>query len=113
MLVYTGNTVHVLPGERGMWNVVDLERRGFSFPTKAAALDHAKHIADANQPSQVVLFDAFGNMQPIAHYRLPAYRLPPQTRNETGTSVFEATVKALVIGGLAAAPAFGLAKLIS
>jgi hypothetical protein len=101
-VIYTGRTVHVVPGEQGMWNVADLHRRGWSFHTKSAALDYAKQIAVANQPSQVVLFDAFGRMEPIAHYQLPTYE-PPQTQNQSGTSVFEAAVKALVFGGFAAA----------
>jgi hypothetical protein len=74
-------------------------------------LDYAKQIADANHPSQVVLFDAFGNMQPIAHYQLPTYPLP-LARDENGGSVFEATVKALVIGGLAAAGVAVLGDLV-
>ena len=102
MLIYTGRTVHVVPGEQGAWNVVDLQRRGWSFPTKAAALDCARHIAASNQPSQVVLFDAFGRVEPIAHYQLPTYQLP-QVQNQSGASLFEATVKALLIGGFAAA----------
>lgn len=102
MLVYTGRTVHVVPGENGLWNVIDLQRRGWSFPTKAAALEYARQVAAANQPSQVVLFDAFGNVQPIAHYQLPDYQLP-QGQNQGGASLFEAAVKALLIGGFAAA----------
>jgi hypothetical protein len=102
VLIYKGRTVHVVPGEQGTWNVVDLHRCGWSFHTKAAALDYAKQIATANQPSQVVLFDAFGRMEPIAHYQLPTYQ-PPQAQNQSGTSVFEAAVKALVFGGFAAA----------
>lgn len=102
MLIYTGRTVHVVPGEHGTWNVVDLQRQGWSFTTRGEALDYAKQIAAANQPSQVVLFDAFGRMEPIAHYQLPTYQ-PPQAQNQSGASVFEAAVKALVFGGFAAA----------
>ena len=102
MLIYTGRTVHVVPGEGGAWNVVDLQRHGWSFPTKAAALEYAKHVAVANQPSQVVVFDAFGRMEPIAHYQLPTYPAP-QAQSPGGASMFEATVKALLIGGFAAA----------
>lgn len=91
-----------MPGEHGEWNVVDLQRRGWRFPTKGAALDYARGVAAANQPSQVVLFDAFGRMEPIAHYQLPTYQLP-QLQNQSGASVFEATMKALLIGGFAAA----------
>ena len=94
--------MHVVPGEQGAWNVVDLQRRGWSFPTRAAALAYAKHVAAANQPSQVVLFDAFGRMEPIAHYQLPTYPLP-QVQSQSVASLFEATVKALLIGGFAAA----------
>ena len=72
------------------------------FSTKAAALEYAKHVAVANQPSQVVVFDAFGRMKPIAHYELPTYPAP-QAQSPGGASMFEATVKALLIGGFAAA----------
>jgi len=106
VLIYTGRTTHVVPGEQGAWNVVDLQRRGWSFPTRAAALDWAKHIAAANQPSQVVLIDAFGRVEPIAHYQLPTYQLP-QVQNQSGASLFEATVKALLIGGFADAGSRG------
>ncbi len=94
--------MHVVPGEQGRWNVVDLQRHGWNFPSRAAALDYAKQIAAANQPSQVVLFDAFGRMEPIAHYQLPTYQ-PAHTQNQSGPSVFEAAVKALLFGGFAAA----------
>jgi Uncharacterized protein conserved in bacteria (DUF2188) len=102
VLIYTGRTVHVVPGENGLWNVIDLHRRGWPFPTKAGALEYARQVAAADQPSQVVLFDAFGNVQPIVHYQLPNYQLP-QVQTQGGTSVFEAAVKALLIGGFAAA----------
>jgi hypothetical protein len=94
--------VHVVPGEHGTWNVVDFGRRGFSFPTKSAALDFAKNIAVANQPSQVVLFDAFGRVEPVAHYQLPVYQVSHHGSAQNGGSLFEATMKALLIGGFAA-----------
>ena len=102
MLIYTGRTVHIVPGEHGAWNVVDLQRHGRVFPTKAAALDYGKRLAAANPPSQVVLFDAFGRTETVAHYQLPQYRIPP-VNDRNGGSLFEATVKALVIGGLVTA----------
>lgn len=102
MLVYTGRTVHVVPGENGRWNVIDLQRQCCIFRTRAEALEYARQVAAANQPSQVVIFDAFGNMQPVAHYQLPEYQLP-NTQNEGGNSVFETAVKALLIGGFVAA----------
>jgi hypothetical protein len=95
--------VHVVPGEHGTWNVIDLDRRGFSFPTKSAALDFAKNIAVGNQPSQVVLFDAFGRVEPVAHYQLPVYQLPHHGSSQNSASLFEATMKVLLIGGFAAA----------
>lgn len=102
MLIYTGRTVHVIPGDQGTWNVVDLQRRARRFSSKAAALEYAKHIAVTNQPGQVVLFDAFGRMEPVAHFQLPQYQLPQATDRDR-SSMFEATAKALLIGGLAAA----------
>jgi hypothetical protein len=93
----------VVPGEHRTWNVVDLHRRGFSFPTKLAALEFAKNIAVANQPSQVVLFDAFGRVEPVAHYQLPVYQLPHHGSPQNGASLFEATMKALLIGEFVAA----------
>lgn len=93
----------MVPGEHGTWNVVDLDRRGFSFPTKSAALEFAKNTAVANQPSQVVLFDAFGRVEPVAHYHLPVYQVPHHGSAQNGPSLFEATMKALLIGGFAAA----------
>jgi hypothetical protein len=111
VVISTGRTVHVVPGERGTWNVVDFDRHGSSFPTKAAALNRAKSIAAANQPSQVVLFDAFGHMEPIAHYQLPVYPLP-EFSGQNGASLFEATMKALLIGGFAAAGIAVLGELV-
>ena len=102
MIIYTGHTVHIVPGERGAWTVVDLQRRGWSFPSKADALDYAKQLAEANAPCQVVMFDAFGRMETVAHYQLPQYQVP-QANDEGSSSLFEATVKALVIGGLVTA----------
>ena len=94
--------MHVVPAENGLWNVIDLQRRCCTFRTKAEALGYATQVAVANQPSQVVLFDALGNMEPIAHYQLPNYQLP-QAQNQSNSSLFEAAVKALLIGGFAAA----------
>jgi len=37
------------------------------MPSKSAAVEHAKSVAAANQPSQVVLLDEFGRLIPIAH----------------------------------------------
>lgn len=102
MLIYTGRTVHVVPGEQGTWLVIDLQRRASSFPSKAAAVEYAKNVAVTNQPSQVVLFDSLGRVEPVAHYQLPEYRLPGLSK-QNQPSNFEATVKALLIGGLAAA----------
>jgi hypothetical protein len=110
VLIYTGRTVHVIPGEEGTWNVVDLQRRASSFRSKAAAVEHAKHIAATNQPSQVVLFDAFGRVEPIAHFQLPEYQLPQADQDPP--SIFEATAKALLIGGLAAAGVAVLGDLV-
>ena len=44
VIVSTGRTVHVVPGEHGTWNVVDFGRRGVSFPTKSAAVDFRRRI---------------------------------------------------------------------
>ena len=98
----TGSTVHVVPVEGGNWGVVDPQRRLFTAPSKAAAVEHAKSVAAANQPSQVVLLDEFGRLIPIAHYQLPRYPTPHFGNGGEG-SVFEAAVKALLIGGLLAA----------
>ena len=98
----TGSTVHVVPVEGGSWGVVDPRRHLFTMPSKAAAVEYAKSVAAANQPSQVVLLDEFGRLIPIAHYQLPQYPAP-QFDNQGEGSVFEAAVKALLIGGLMAA----------
>jgi hypothetical protein len=91
VLIYTGSTVHIVPGELGR-----------AFPTKAAALDFGKRLAAANPPSQVVLFDAFGRTETVAHYQLPQYRMPEES-DQSSASLFEAVVKALVVGGMVAA----------
>jgi hypothetical protein len=100
--VLVGNTVHVVPVEGGLWQVVDPWRRVFTYPSKTSAIEQAKAVAAASQPSQVVLFDELGRLVPIAHYQLPEYP-PPQLENQTHGSLFEAAVKAFVIGGLVAA----------
>jgi hypothetical protein len=100
--VLVGSTVHVVPVEGGLWQVVDPRHHVFTFPSKAAAVERAKAVAADSQPSQVVLFDELGRLVPIAHYQLPQYR-PPQFENQQSGSLFEAAVKALVIGGLVAA----------
>jgi len=98
----TGSTVHVVPVEGGYWGVVDPQRHFLTLPSKTAAVVHAKSLAAANQPSQVVLLDEFGRLIPIAHYQLPQYPAPRFGNGGEG-SVFEAAVKALLIGGLLAA----------
>jgi hypothetical protein len=100
--ILNGRTVHVVPVEGGLWQVVDPLRQGLAFRSKAAAVEQAKTVAAANQPSQVVLFDELGRLVPIAHYQLPRYG-PPQSGDHPRGSLFEAAVKALVIGGLCAA----------
>jgi hypothetical protein len=69
------------------------------MPSKAAAIERAKLMAAARQPSQVVLLDEFGRLIPIAHYHLPQYP-PPESGNHGEVSVFEAAAKSLLIGGL-------------
>ena len=103
VLVYSGSTVHVVPTELGSWAVVDLQRHWRSFPSKAAALVEAKRTAAAHQPSQVVLFTATGHTETVAHYQLPQYRIPDATAQGDNGSLFESTVKALVIGGIVTA----------
>ena len=98
----TGSTVHVVPVEGGSWGVVDARRHLFTMPSKAAAVEHAKSVAAASQPSQVVLLDERGRLIPIAHYQLPRYPAPQFGTRGDG-SVFEAAVKALLIGGLISA----------
>ena len=99
MLVHT---VHVVPTENGGWTVVDLQFPGWFFRSKGAALERAKSIALANQPSQVVLFSATGATETLAHYQLPRYQIPQPISEGDNVSLFDA-VKALVIGGIAAA----------
>jgi hypothetical protein len=65
-------------------------------------LDHAKRLAAANEPCQVVMFDAFGRTQTVARHHLPQYQIP-QANDQGGSSLFDATVKALVISGLVTA----------
>lgn len=96
----TGSTVRVVPVEGGYWGVS--QRHLFKVPSKEAAVEHVKSVAAANQPSQLVLLDEFGRLIPIAHYQLPRYPTP-QFGNGGEGSVFEAAVKALLIGGLVAA----------
>ena len=103
--------MHIVPGEHGAWNVVDLQRHGSVFPTKAAALDYGKRLAAAHPPSQVVLFDVFGRTETVAHYQLPQYQIR-QASDQNGSSLFEATVKALVIGGLVTAGIGVLSELV-
>jgi hypothetical protein len=82
-------------------NVVDFQRRGRAFPTKAAALDFGKRLAAANPPSQVVLFDAFGRTETVAHYQLPQYRIPEKSdRNGVGTIEIGAKARTSATGGL-------------
>ncbi|HYL76463.1 MAG TPA: DUF2188 domain-containing protein [Bryobacteraceae bacterium] len=97
----TGNTFHVVPIEGGQWQVVDPRQRRdvFIFRAKSGAIAHAKSVAAARPPSQVVLFDKLGKLKPIAHYQLPQYRF----ENRSGSSLFEAAVKSFVIAGLMAA----------
>jgi Uncharacterized protein conserved in bacteria (DUF2188) len=112
VLVYTGHTVHVVPAENGGWTVVDLQRRGHGFQSNAAAVEHAKRIAIANQPSQVVLFTPTGRTETIAHYQLPEYQHPQPAGQGDNSSLFDATVKALVLGGLVTAGVAVLSDLV-
>ena len=111
MLTNAGRTVHIVPGEGGAWNVVDLRRHGSSFPSQDQALRYARRVAAENQPSQVVMFDALGRVQPVAHYQLPSYDLLP-TQNRGESSVFEATLKSSLIAGFAAAGIAVLGELV-
>jgi len=103
VLVSTGHTVHVVPTENGGWTVVDLQRQGWFFRSKTAALEYAKNIASANQPCQVVLFSATGTTETIAHYQLPRYQDPQPASEGDNASLFDTAVKAMVIGGMVAA----------
>ena len=109
--VLIGSTVHVVPVEGGLWQVVDPRRHVFTFPSRAAAVEQAKAVAAASQPSQVVLFDELGRLVPIAHYQLPQYPAP-HFENQAPGSLFEAAAKALVIGGLIAAGVAVLGDLV-
>jgi len=100
--IYPGWAVHVVPGEEVRWIVVDFRRRGQGFPSKAAAVEHAKRLAASHPPSQVVLFDAFGRTKTVAHYQLPQYRKDREA--ETGNrALFAAAVKSVLIDDLVAA----------
>jgi hypothetical protein len=79
--------------------------------SKAAAVEQAKLVAAARQPSQVVLFDKLGRLVPIARYQLPEYR-PPQVDDQTHGALIEAAVKSFVIGGLVAAGVAVLGDLV-
>jgi hypothetical protein len=103
VLVYSGSTVHVVPTEQGGWAVVDLQRHWRNFPSKASALEYAKRVAAANQPSQVVLFTATGCTETVARYQLPQYQIPEATAQGDNGSLFDTAVKALVVGGLVTA----------
>jgi hypothetical protein len=99
--VLTGTTVHVVPVEGGLWQVVDKLRHIFTCRSKTAALKQAKSIAAANPPSQVVLLDELARLVPVAHYQLPQYR--PLSGDEGNRPRFEAAVKALLISDLLSA----------
>ena len=96
----TGSTVHVVPVEGGVLGSCRPAAPCVHRPFQSGG-GRAREIA-ANQPSQVVLLDEFGRLIPIAHYQLPRYPTP-QFGNGGEGSVFEAAVKALLIGGLLAA----------
>jgi hypothetical protein len=112
VLVYTGRTVHVVPAADGGWAVVDLQRRAWPFRSKADALNYARRVASAHQPSQVVLFTARGGMETVAHYRLPEYHGVHATAPGDNAPLFEAAVKALVVGGIVAAGVAVLGDLV-
>lgn len=112
MLVYTGRTVHVVPAADGGWAVVDLQRRAWPFRSKSDALDYARRVASAHQPSQVVLFTARGGMETVAHYQLPEYHGAHATAPGDNAPLFDAAVKALVIGGIVAAGVAVLGDLV-
>lgn len=107
--VLEGRTVHIVPGERGTWHVSDLQGNVFDYPSKTAAIEHAKRIAMAGQPAQVVLVNQFGHLEPVARFQLPDY---PRPEHGVGGSVFEAAIKSLIIGGFIAAGAAVLGDLI-
>ena len=76
---------------------MDLRRHVTAFDSREAAVEHAKAVALDNQPSQVVLIDELGRLEPIARYRLPQYQPP------TEGSLFEAAAKAVLLRELSAA----------
>lgn len=88
-----GNTVHVVPGEGGSWLAVRFRSRASAFPTRKAAINYAKRIAAAHQPSHVVLFDEQGRTVPIAEYQLPRYTLS----EDEDRSVFGLAVTSMVL----------------
>ena len=98
MLILSGHTVHVLPGENRSWLVFDLKRRTSKFPSQAAAVEHAKRFAEAHPPSQVVLFDTRGRTSTLARYRLPPYESARTDPLEN--PLFGAALSALLIEGL-------------
>jgi hypothetical protein len=108
--VLVGATIHVVPGQEGVWHVVDPRKRSFSFPNQRAALEYAKQLAAQHPPSQVVLFNTSGQMIPVARFELPDYKVLPEQGN--GTTLIEAAIKALVIGGLVAAGVSVLSELV-
>jgi hypothetical protein len=109
--VLVGRTVHIVPAEGGQWHVADLQGNVSTFSSRTAAVEQAKRIAAASQPSQVVLLDTVGDLVPVARYQLPQYPLP-HFEEDGGISPFEAAVKALVIGGFIAAGAKVLGDLV-
>jgi hypothetical protein len=93
--------------------VVDLQRHASHYRSKSEAVDYAKRVAFAHQPSQVVLFTATGNMETVAHYQLPEYHGAPSTAPGDQAPLFDAAVKALVISGLVTAGVAVLGDLIN
>ena len=102
----------MVPIEGGGWQVVDPRRNSQIFSSRKAAVESAKAVASANQPSQVVLFDPLGRIVPIAQYQLPRYS---GSRHDAGDSPspFEAAVKAMVIGELVDAGVPVLSELVT
>ncbi|MBZ5610670.1 MAG: hypothetical protein LAP38_20600 [Acidobacteriia bacterium] len=90
----------------------DLKGNVATFPSRATALEQARRLAAAGKPAQVVLIDEYGQIVPIARYRLPDYP-SPQLGRDNGGSVFEAAVKSLVIGGFLAAGVAVLGDLVA
>jgi len=106
VLAYIGRTVHIVPTEHGVDAAVG------TFHRKAAVFAYAKCNAAGNQPSQVVLFTAAAGVETVAQYQLPQYQIPQATAGAIRTSLFDTTVKALVIGGLVAAGVTALHDLV-